>query len=230
MEEKKVNRRKTWLFYININLKKKGKGKKLRQKLFYIPKQEVRFCLQVSFQELAWEPAPSPVQMVGTLGHSEATQGHFLWSSHVPTGLSLCDHDAATWQSGPPRTLRRYGLPLAGIEDRESWGTSSCCTKCEKRGLPLPVLLGVGWEVPAGPGMGEKAKHVLGVIPELLLQREQCCLQVKEGSGRSLQVSTQRKERDKWARAPVIHTSHSLGVKEKEANVTRSRADGQDTY
>lgn len=71
-------------------------------------------------------------------------------------------------------------------------GDTLICTKCEKRGLPLPVLLGVGWEVPVGPGMGEKAKHVLGVIPELLLQREQCCLQAKEGSGRSLQLRGRR--------------------------------------
>ena len=62
------------------------------------------------------------------------------------------------------------------------------------------MLLAVGWEVPVGPGMGERAKHVPGVIPELHLQWEQCCRQEKEGregSGRRLQVSTQRKERDK---------------------------------
>ena len=118
-----------------------------------MPKQEVRFCLQVSFQESASLKASSFTWPDGGDGGAISC-GILLTLGPAVYTLNLCDHDAPTYTvaSAASRSCNVPGLrgPRAGGRAGGNLNVTGI-TKREKGGLPLPVLGGGqrrahGWE------------------------------------------------------------------------------------
>lgn len=159
----------------------------------------MRFCLQVLFQESA-SPKASSFTWPDGGDWGAISCGVLLTLGPARYTLNLCDHDAPTqWPQPPVEAAMCWDWEVSELGEilmSQGWNHQAW-----KEGLATAIA-GVGAKV--GTRMGEKAKLLPGVIPELHPQREQCCQQVKEAGGRRLHVSAQRKERDKSAWAQVI--------------------------